>query len=34
MREKMMGQAKMMLNMAGQMKYCPTMGDNGKPVSK
>jgi hypothetical protein len=34
MRDKMMGQGKMMQNMAGQMKNCPMMGDNSKSPSK
>ena len=34
MRTKMMGQGKMMQNMAGQMKNCPEMRDSGMPASK
>jgi hypothetical protein len=34
MRAKMMGQGKLMQNMAGQMKNCPAMSDSGKPDSK
>ena len=34
MRTKMMGQGRMMQNMAGQMKNCPAMSDSGKPASK
>jgi len=34
MRAKMMGQGRMMQNMAGQMKSCSAMSDSGKPDSK
>ena len=34
MRAKMMGQGKMMQNMAGEIRNCPEMSDSGKPASK
>jgi hypothetical protein len=34
MRTKMMGQGKMMQNMAGEVRNCPEMSDSGKPASK